>query len=51
MLNRTNLARIDLKLLVLFEAVLEERHVGAPRRACTYRPRRSAMASIYCGSS
>jgi DNA-binding transcriptional LysR family regulator len=28
MLNRTNLARIDLNLLVLFEAVLEERHVG-----------------------
>jgi DNA-binding transcriptional LysR family regulator len=28
MLNRTNLARIDLNLLVLFEAVFEERHVG-----------------------
>ena len=28
MLNRTNLARVDLNLLVLFEAVLEERHVG-----------------------
>src|SRR5690349_13014390 len=28
MLNRINLARIDLNLLVLFEAVLEERHVG-----------------------
>jgi DNA-binding transcriptional LysR family regulator len=28
MLNRTNLSRIDLNLLVLFEAVLEERHVG-----------------------
>src|ERR1044072_6906390 len=28
MLNRTNLARIDLNLLVLFEAVLEERHVA-----------------------
>ena len=28
MLNTTNLARIDLNLLVLFEAVLEERHVG-----------------------
>jgi DNA-binding transcriptional LysR family regulator len=28
MLNRTNLARIDLNLLVLFEAVLEEKHVG-----------------------
>jgi len=28
MLNKTNLARIDLNLLVLFEAVLEERHVG-----------------------
>jgi len=27
MLNKTNLARIDLNLLVLFEAVLEERHV------------------------
>ena len=28
MLNRTNLARIDLNLLVLFEVVLEERHVA-----------------------
>lgn len=28
MLNRTDLSRIDLNLLVLFEAVLEERHVG-----------------------
>jgi len=28
MLNRINLARIDLNLLVLFEAVLEERHVA-----------------------
>jgi DNA-binding transcriptional LysR family regulator len=28
MLNRTNLTRIDLNLLVLFEAVLEERHVA-----------------------
>jgi DNA-binding transcriptional LysR family regulator len=28
MLNRTDLARIDLNLLVLFEAVLEERHVA-----------------------
>ena len=28
MLNKTNLSRIDLNLLVLFEAVLEERHVG-----------------------
>jgi DNA-binding transcriptional LysR family regulator len=28
MLNKTNLARIDLNLLVLFEAVLEELHVG-----------------------
>jgi DNA-binding transcriptional LysR family regulator len=28
MLNKTNLARIDLNLLVLFETVLEERHVG-----------------------
>jgi DNA-binding transcriptional LysR family regulator len=28
MLNKTNLARIDLNLLVLFEAVLEERHVA-----------------------
>ena len=28
MLNKTNLARIDLNLLVLFEAVLEEKHVG-----------------------
>jgi DNA-binding transcriptional LysR family regulator len=28
MLNKTDLARIDLNLLVLFEAVLEERHVG-----------------------
>lgn len=28
MLNKTNLARVDLNLLVLFEAVLEERHVG-----------------------
>ena len=28
MLNRTNLARIDLNLLVLFEAVLEELHVA-----------------------
>ena len=28
MLNQTNLGRADLNLLVLFEAVLEERHVG-----------------------
>lgn len=28
MLNRTNLSRIDLNLLVLFEAVLEEKHVA-----------------------
>lgn len=28
MLNKTNLARIDLNLLVLFEAVFEERHVA-----------------------
>ena len=28
MLNKTNLSRIDLNLLVLFEAVFEERHVG-----------------------
>ena len=28
MLNETNLSRIDLNLLVLFEIVLEERHVG-----------------------
>jgi DNA-binding transcriptional LysR family regulator len=28
MLNKTNLARIDLNLLVLFEAVLEEQHVA-----------------------
>src|SRR5215212_2516264 len=28
MLNKANLARIDLNLLVLFEAVLEERHVA-----------------------
>ena len=28
MLNKTNLARIDLNLLVVFEAVLEERHVA-----------------------
>jgi DNA-binding transcriptional LysR family regulator len=28
MLNKTNLARIDLNLLVLFEAVLEEKHVA-----------------------
>jgi DNA-binding transcriptional LysR family regulator len=28
MLNKTNLSRIDLNLLVLFEAVLEERHVA-----------------------
>jgi DNA-binding transcriptional LysR family regulator len=28
MLNKTNLARVDLNLLVLFEAVLEERHVA-----------------------
>ena len=28
MLNKTNLARIDLNLLVLFEAVLQEKHVG-----------------------
>jgi DNA-binding transcriptional LysR family regulator len=28
MLNKTDLARIDLNLLVLFEAVLEERHVA-----------------------
>jgi DNA-binding transcriptional LysR family regulator len=28
MLNRTNLARVDLNLLVLFEAVLEEKHVA-----------------------
>jgi len=28
MLNRINLSRADLNLLVLFEAVLEERHVG-----------------------
>src|SRR5688500_14640732 len=28
MLKKTNLAHIDLNLLVLFEAVLEERHVG-----------------------
>ena len=28
MLNKSNLARIDLNLLVLFEAVLEERHVA-----------------------
>jgi DNA-binding transcriptional LysR family regulator len=28
MLNRTDLARIDLNLLVLFEAVLEEKHVA-----------------------
>ena len=28
MLNKTNLARIDLNLLVLFETVFEERHVA-----------------------
>src|SRR5690348_12329060 len=28
MLNKTNLGRADLNLLVLFEAVLEESHVG-----------------------
>src|SRR5688500_1119224 len=28
MLNKTDLARSDLNLLVLFETVLEERHVG-----------------------
>lgn len=28
MLNETDLSRVDLNLLVLFEAVLEERHVG-----------------------
>ena len=28
MLNQINLARIDLNLLVLFEIVLDERHVG-----------------------
>ena len=28
MLNQINLARIDLNLLVLFEVVLQERHVG-----------------------
>ena len=28
MLNKTNLSKVDLNLLVLFEAVLEERHVG-----------------------
>src|SRR5688572_9671851 len=28
MLNQTDLSRMDLNLLVLFEAVLEERHVG-----------------------
>src|SRR3982751_3250315 len=28
MLNKTDLARIDLNLLVLFEAVLEEKHVA-----------------------
>lgn len=28
MLNKTNLARVDLNLLVLFEAVLEEQHVA-----------------------
>jgi hypothetical protein len=28
MLNKTDLARIDLNLLVLFEVVLEERHVA-----------------------
>src|SRR5262245_1738353 len=28
MLNQTDLSRADLNLLVLFEAVLEERHVG-----------------------
>ncbi len=52
MLNKTNLARIDLNLLVLFEAVLEERHVGARRGA----PARVAVGGqprprIDCGSS
>src|SRR5918995_5646319 len=28
MLNRIDLSRVDLKLLVLFEVVLKERHVG-----------------------
>src|SRR5687767_3755338 len=28
MLNQINLARVDLNLLVLFEVVLQERHVG-----------------------
>jgi DNA-binding transcriptional LysR family regulator len=28
MVNKTNLARIDLNLLVLFDIVMKERHVG-----------------------
>jgi DNA-binding transcriptional LysR family regulator len=38
MLNRTNLARIDLNLLVLFEAVLEERHVARAARRLHVSP-------------
>jgi hypothetical protein len=30
MLNRIDLSRIDLNLLVVFSVVLEVRHVGAP---------------------
>ncbi len=32
MLNEIDLSRIDLNLLVLFQAVLEERHVGRTAR-------------------
>src|SRR4026208_1343640 len=42
MLRETNLSRVDLNLLVLFEVVLDERHVG--RAAERMRPTPSAAS-------
>ena len=49
MLNQTDLTRVDLNLLVLFEIVLEERHVGQAAGNSTSRRRRSVTVSGACG--
>ena len=48
MLNEIDLSRADLNLLVLFEAVLEERHVGRAAERLNLTPRRSATGSAGC---
>jgi hypothetical protein len=51
MLKLAHLARTDLNLLVLFQVVLDERHVGRAANRLNLTPSLSVMALGDCASS